>query len=417
MKGLLTLVALLILSVKSFTQKNCNTYNNFQKEISSNPDFKRAQDAIEEFTKRYLTQLPNNIQSRLTTATIKIPVVVHILYHSPSQKISDDIIRTQIQILNRDFRRRNADTSLTPLAFRNIAADCEIEFQLATSDAKRFSTNGIIKKYTPIIQWEADDKMKFDAEMGSDAWDTKNYLNIWVCHLNRLAGYSTLPGSGEKNDGVVIDFSAFGLNSTVHGYGMGRTAVHEIGHWLNLKHIWGDSDCGDDGVSDTPKQEIYTIDCPSGIQRSCNNGPAGNMYMNYMDLTNDECMNLFTLGQKERMRALFATGGAREQILSSPGLLAPLIVVQPIERPDPTWLFTKIYPNPVTTKLIINVEYDTRWLGKIITVNNLAGQTAMYIKISSANLEIDMSSLLSGVYFLTAKKEDGEFIRHKFIKM
>lgn len=414
MKGLITLVALLILSVNAIAQKNCITYNNYQKEIKADPGFIKTQEAIEEFTRSFLGRSAS--QARLTSTVIKIPVVVHVLYHFPSQKISDDIINTQIKILNRDFRRRNADTSLTPVYFRNIAADCEIEFQLATSDPQRFSTNGIIKKYTPVTSWEGDDKMKFNSEMGDDGWNPKNYLNIWVCSLNRVAGYSSLPGCDPKKDGIVIDFSAFGMTNT-SGYGMGRTAVHEIGHWLNLKHIWGDSDCGDDNVEDTPKQETYSVECPTGIHVSCNNGPNGDMYMNYMDMTDDQCMNLFTLGQKARMRSLFTPGGPRESLLYSTGLLAPLIVVQPIQLPDPAWLFTKIYPNPVTDQLNINVEYDTRWLGKIITVNNLNGQAVMHITISSASMQADLSKLRPGVYFLTARKEDGETIRHKFIKM
>ena len=416
MKRLVTLLVVICLSGKGFSQKHCETYKNFQSEMNSNPEFKKSYAAIEEFTKKVSQQPLNNIQSRLTTSVIKIPVVVHVLYHFSSEKISDDIVREQIKILNRDFRRKNADTSLTPLAFRNVAADCEIEFQLATSDPMRYSANGIIKKYTPITQWEANDKMKYDSEMGSDAWDTKSYLNIWVCHLGDIAGYATVPGSNEKQDGVVIDFNAFGV-TIAEGYGMGRTAVHEMGHWLNLKHIWGDSDCGDDAVSDTPKQQTYSVECPSGIRISCNNGPTGNMYMNYMDLTDDECMNLFTIGQKERMRALFASGGARESLLDSKGLLPPLVIVQAAEMPDPVWLFTKIYPNPATDKLRINVAYDSRWLGKIIAVNNMNGQTVMYISINSPAMEVDISKLIPGVYFLSAKKEDGEIIRHKLIKM
>lgn len=416
MKGLLTLVALLFLSAKAFTQKGCATYSIYQKEIINDPAFKTAQESIEEFTKKFTDR--SAYQARITTAAvIRIPVVVHVLYHFPSQKISDDIIREQINVLNADYRRKNGDTSLTPVWFRGVAADCEIEFQLATSDPRRFSTSGIVKKYTPITEWKSDDKMKFNSEMGDDAWDTKSYFNIWVCSLGDLAGYATLPGGDILKDGIVIDFGAFGVSSNVSAYGLGRTAVHETGHWLNLKHIWGDSDCGDDSVEDTPKQETYSVECPTGIHKSCNNGPNGDMYMNYMDLTPDQCMNLFTLGQKTRMRALFADGGVRASILTSVGLSAPLYTPAPIGLPDPKWLFTSIYPNPVTDKLNINVEYDIRWLGKVITVNNLSGQAVMYIKINSAAMQADMTTLRPGVYFLTARKDDGEVIRHKFIKM
>lgn len=417
MKGFLYLFGFLILSAQGFSQKKCETSSYFQNEISENADLKNHQIAIEEFTNRYINTLNENNQRVTGLSIIKIPVVVHVLYHFPQQKISDEVIKSQIAILNRDFRRKNPDTTLTPLSFRNVADDCEIEFYLATSDPLRFSTTGIEKKYTPVERWDSYDKMKFNAEMGANAWDSKKYLNIWVCNLGGLAGYSSLPGGDSKKDGVVIDFGAFDKNFSGHGYDMGRTAVHEVGHWLNLKHIWGDSDCGDDGVADTPKQEIYTSECPAGVRISCNNGAAGNMYMNYMDFTNDACMNLFTKGQKLRMRSLFAAGGARETILSSTGLLPPLSIVSPIQLPDPKWLFAKIYPNPVSDKMIFNLEYDIRWIGKTINVSNLIGQNVMRIIITSKVMEVDLSKLQGGVYFLSAKKEDGEWIHHKFIKI
>jgi hypothetical protein len=418
MKVIACLAFLFFLSEQCFSQKKCETASYFRNEVGKNPAYKDQYQVIEEFTNKYIENFNGNRQSRLTgTPLIKIPVVVHVLYHFPQQKISDSAIRHQIKILNRDYRRRNADTILTPLAFRNVAADCEIEFQLATSDPKRFSTNGIIKKYTPVTDWIANDKMKFDSEMGSDAWDSKQYLNIWVCSMGDLAGYSSLPGGDPQKDGVVIDFGAFDSNQSGSDYNMGRTAVHEIGHWLNLKHIWGDSDCGDDGVSDTPTQEIYTVGCPTGVRKSCNNGAAGNMYMNYMDFTNDACMNLFTIGQKIRMRSLFEAGGSRESLLSSTGLSSPLVFISPVELPDPAWLFAKIYPNPVTNKMIFNLEYDSRWMGKTINVTNLNGQIVKIITITANVFEVDLSLLKSGVYFLTARKDDGEFIRHKFIKI
>jgi hypothetical protein len=134
--------------------------------------------------------------------------------------------------------------------------------------------------------------------------------------MNRVAGYSSVMGGPVKKDGIVIDRAAFGSGGNGGGYNMGRTAVHEAGHWLGLKHIWGDTDCGDDLVDDTPKQSFYDVGCPTGIRVTCNNGPNGNMYMNYMDFTDDACLNLFTLGQKERMRALFEAGGPRHALLN-----------------------------------------------------------------------------------------------------
>ena len=147
-KGILNLLLLLAFSAQSYSQKRCETFRYFQNELNENPELKKRQIAIEEFTNRYINSnlLNENNQQRVTgLSIIKIPVVVHVLYHFPEQKISDDIIKNQIAILNRDFRRKNPDTTLTPVSFRSVAADCEIEFFLATSDPLRFSTTGIEK--------------------------------------------------------------------------------------------------------------------------------------------------------------------------------------------------------------------------------------------------------------------------------
>jgi hypothetical protein len=418
MKGIVFVTGFILLAGHCLSQKTCVSYDYQQKEMQKSPAFQQNQQKIEAFTRNYIDGKKENNQARLTeSAVIKIPVVVHILYHYPGEKISDEVINSQIAALNRDFRKMNADTSIIPSYFKPLAADCKVEFQLAKSDSRHRSTTGIIRKYTPITKWDATDKMKFDSEMGSDAWDANSYLNIWVCALDQLAGYSSLPGGPAEKDGIVIDFGACGMNNPREGHEKGRTAVHEAGHWLNLKHIWGDSDCGDDAVDDTPKQEIYTVGCPTGIRTSCSNGPNGTMYMNYMDFTSDACINLFTAGQKLRMRSLFAPGGARESLLSSKGLDAPLIFETPLPEEDPKWLFTKVYPNPALGQLTINMDYDVRWIGKTINVTNMHGQTVMQLKITLKVLIADISRLQPGVYFLTAKKEDGDIIRHKFIKL
>jgi Pregnancy-associated plasma protein-A/Secretion system C-terminal sorting domain len=398
-------------------QQSCGTTEYFNRESQKDPSLANRITAAENFIKN--NPQNNNASAQRTggeRTVIKIPVVVHILYHFPGENISDEIVRNQIAILNRDFRRRNADTVNTPVHFKSAAADCDIEFKLAISDPRGRSTTGIIHKYTPIKKWYDDDKIKFAAEMGDDAWDSKSYLNIWVGNLQYLRGYSSVPGSNANIDGIVLAVANFGTTSLTTAPYAGRTAVHEAGHWLGLKHIWGDADCGDDEVSDTPKQRAATPGCPTGARVTCSNGPYGDMYMNYMDYTDDACINMFTYGQGERMRSLFAPGAVRNSILTSKGLTIPLIQESPLPEAGPKWLEVKVYPNPAADQLSINLEYDTRWIGQKMSVVNINGQQLIQTTITSKIQSINVSQLKPGIYFIRADKGD-ERIMQKFVKM
>jgi hypothetical protein len=403
---LIVILVLLVSGISLNAQKQCSSFEYQQKQTANNPI------SVNKINTTDFSGQNNRTPGTEGTGTanvITIPVVVHVLYHTPNQKISDAVIIEQIKTLNKCFRRQNADSANTPAVFKPLAADCEIEFKLATSDPRKRNTTGIVKKYTPVTNWAFDDKMKFSSEMGDDAWDPKSYLNIWVCSMEEFAGYSSLVNGPENVDGLVIGFAAFGP-----GY---KTIVHEAGHWLNLKHLWGDEYCGDDAVADTPKQATYTPGCPSAIRITCGNGPYGDMYSNYMDFTSDECINLFTLGQKARMRALFEAGSPRYSLLSSAGLNPPLIFEVPLPEEDPKWLHPKLYPNPATTQMTLDLSYDVRWMGKTIYITNMVGQTIMNVMITSKNQQIDISRLQPGMYFIAAKKGDGESIKQKFIKM
>jgi len=351
---------------------------------------------------------------------IRIPVVVHILYSQASQNISDAQVKTQIDILNKDFRRRNADTSYTPERFKHVAADVQIEFALATADPKGKPTTGIIRKATSVRYWQMDDKIKFTADGGDDAWDSHQYLNIWVGDLRSLLGYSSVMGAPADRDGLVINFSAFG--NTGGSYNLGRTAVHEVGHWLGLKHIWGDTYCGDDGIDDTPKQGGFTNGCPTGVRTTCDNGTSGDMYMNYMDFTSDACMNMFTKGQKEKMRSMFEEHGARTSLLHSKGLHKPWLIeeapVEGSEEEKPMASNFRTYPNPTTSEVILDFEYDASWIGREISLVNMNGVTIQKIRVVSQKQIVSLNQYKPGIYFLQGMNtSNAKKLQQKIIKL
>jgi hypothetical protein len=272
------------------------------------------------------------------TEVVRIPVVVHVLHHDPAQNVSDAQIQSQIAVLNKDFRKLNQDLVKVPEPFRPFIGDAMIEFGLAIRDPGGQPTNGITRTQTSRLVFqpdtadpnrqiiELDRKIKTVAGGGAAAWPANRYLNIWVCNMGRdPLGYAQFPGGAAETDGVVIDFKAFGLGGTAEApFDLGRTATHEIGHWFNLLHIWGDDglECsGSDSVEDTPNQGRSSRDIPVFPQISCNNGPHGDMFMNFMDYTDDAGMQMFTAGQIERMTATL--NGPRASMLSSNGLTPP----------------------------------------------------------------------------------------------
>jgi hypothetical protein len=378
--------------------------NNAEKFISEN-----------EAGKPVLNSNTKSTQESNSTALIRIPVVVHIVYNSAAQNISDEQVRSQIEALNRDFRRKNADSANTPARFRSSAADIAIEFFLAKADPYGGPTNGIVRRQTNIAEWTADDKIKFSAQGGSNAWDSRSYFNIWVGNLRRITGYSSAPGSPADRDGIVISYAAFGTNGSAP-YNMGRTAVHEAGHWLGLKHIWGDTYCGDDGVDDTPPQGNFTPGCPTGFRSSCSNGSIGDMYMNYMDFTYDACINLFTTGQKNRMRNCFSEGGPRNSILYSKGLNQPWTSGRESEDIiiEDKFAIT-VYPNPVVSAITIKIE-GVNAAGNNIRIVNMNGITVMRSRLAANSQTINIASLPAGSYMLIL--ENGEKLQSRgFVKL
>lgn len=400
-------------------QRACVAAQYNELEASRNPAQPRAQQAIEDFIQQRALQ--STAHSSGITASpapvLTIPVVVHVLYNNDIQNISDEQVKSGIEALNRDFRRMNSDTINTPAAFKALAADTRIEFVLATADPAGRSTNGINRKRTSVAEWKMDDKIKMGVHGGIDPWDTKSYLNIWVGNMRRLLGYASAPGSSADKDGVVITTNTFGLKNVRAPYDLGRTAVHEVGHWLGLKHIWGDTYCGDDGIHDTPRQGNFTAGCPKGFRTSCDNGPAGDMYMNYMDFTDDACMNLFTEGQKERMRALLLPGGPRAGLLSSKGLKkawAQQVVLEEVVKPVLSGPL-KVYPSPASSEITADFGSET-WIGKDVHLFSAQGILLQKERVLSRVQKISLQTLKPGLYFLKGNN-GAETINQKIVKL
>ncbi|OUR98104.1 hypothetical protein A9Q86_13670 [Flavobacteriales bacterium 33_180_T64] len=321
MKKTITLTLLCFLSIVSvFAQelyeRNCGTMENLELRKQQDPDLEKRMQQIETFTQNKIQAMGNN---RVDGSIITIPVVVHVLYRNSTENISLAQIQSQLDVLNEDFRRTNPDADNT----WSQAADSEIEFCLVTVDPNGNATTGITRKSTTRQDWGANDDAKRSSSGGIDPWDTTQYLNMWVVpkmttvsqgQTINLLGYAQFPGGNAATDGVIMIYNAFGRTGAVSApFDGGRTTTHEIGHFFNLRHIWGDANCGNDFVSDTPTHQTSNGGCPIG-QVSCS---STDMPQNYMDYTNDSCMNLFTQGQKDRMRAVLEAGGARRSLALS----------------------------------------------------------------------------------------------------
>jgi hypothetical protein len=410
----------LLLQLTAFTQRECASHTYLQNVRSGSAVAEKALADAEAFLQHQsVASTAIRLNGASGEALIRIPVVVHVLYNTAAQNLSDAQIKSQMAALNRDFRRNNSDSANTPAQFRSLAADVAIEFVLATADPSGAPTTGIVRKQTHVSEWKSDDKIKFTTSGGDNAWDSRNYLNIWVGNMRSLLGYASAPGSPADKDGIVINTNAFGTLNIAGPYNMGRTAVHEIGHWLGLKHTWGDTYCGDDGITDTPKQGNYTSGCPAGFRFSCNNSSAGDMYMNYMDFTNDACINLFTHGQKERMRANFNYGGCRNALLTSKGLSAPwkasVYEEYAADKEVATAQFSA-YPNPAKAELNINIGQDEAWIGKELQIVSMSGTILLKQVITCKTQKINISKLPAGIYVLQGQT-GSQKLSQTFVKL
>jgi hypothetical protein len=281
--------------------------------VETQPEYRARRLEVEEQTRR---SIESGQAMRTAAKLTTIPVVVHVVHRTAEENISDAQVNSQIKVLNRDFRATNTDKRKVPAPWKSLVMDSKIQFALATKDPRGKKTSGITRTATTAEAFGADNSVKSKKTGGVNPWPTDRYLNIWVCNLgDGLLGYAQFPGGPAATDGVVVLYTAFGTQGTVSApFNKGRTATHEVGHFLNLRHIWGDrNDCsGNDFVSDTPPAQRANTGKPKFPHVTCNNGPNGDMFMNYMDYVDDAAMFMFTVSQVARMNATLA--GPRKKL-------------------------------------------------------------------------------------------------------
>ena len=281
------------------SKDQCGTMGVLNEKLAENPELASRMEAVELHSKE---AIKNKLTNRLAAdGVIEIPVVFHVIYRTESENIPDSQLQSQLNALNEDFNLNNPGRNGIPAEFATVESNINI----------RFTLEQVIRVNSNKRQWRPDDSMKFTSSGGSDVVNPQEFLNIWVVNNmpyrgGNILGYAQFPGGDWSTDGVVLDHRFTGDTQ----YSTGRTATHEVGHWLNLRHIWGDGGCGaSDFVNDTPDADGPSRGCPVYPTVACG---SNNMTMNFMDYSDDECLNMFTEGQKDRMLAVFTTGGFRQ---------------------------------------------------------------------------------------------------------
>ncbi|MBX2968226.1 MAG: hypothetical protein KF803_02560 [Cyclobacteriaceae bacterium] len=404
-KNILTILQMIVMITCSIyasaqqkpPQRKCANEYGFGDMINHYKGLDQTQyEQLEKFTQEYIKNLKNQDKrdrffGDFDRATpIVIPVVVHIVWRTSTENVPDARVHQQIERLNLDFQRLNADATSVPAEFEGVASNMQIRFQLAVRDPNCNPTTGITRRNTTVTSFSSPTTMaqatdlsfnpvKSNATGGVDAWPADRYLNIWVCNLQGgVLGYSSFPGFPADVDGIVVTHTAFG--NTSGDFNLGRTATHEIGHYFNLFHTFQPdgnffgcfgntaTTCATSGdlVCDTPPTSGPNSGCPTSTLNSCTETPTDNndQWMNYMDYVNDACMYMFTSGQRERVDACIY--GARSSLLSSDALI-------PVSSGGVADLWSQDMPDdpgtePNTTSAIMYVSED-------IWIRNAAGTT------------------------------------------
>lgn len=321
MKNLLLCFSSLLLAGNAIAQAphRCGTDELRRQLIANDPSYLAREAAYGEEIRRIIAE---RAVERDGETVLTIPIVFHILHQKGAENISNEQILDQVAILNRDYRKLNSDQNLVIPEFQALIGDVRIEFALPTKDPLGNCHNGIDRIQT-IGTFVGEDRFK------RNQWPRDKYLNVWISRQMRdgVAGYAYYPdatvGFLQIFDGVMqlANYTGSIGTSSVNN---SRTLTHEIGHYLNLQHPWGNTNdpgvvCGDDGVEDTPITKGWNF-CPTAANSAVCDPDIKENYQNYMDYS--YCSRMFTVGQVERMRAvLFTTVGERNNLWSSANLV------------------------------------------------------------------------------------------------
>lgn len=413
MKQIYLILASLISSLTAIAQSipnHCGTASYLNILKTEDPGLESRLQVMEQQTQEYI----QNHKAVKSGTVVVIPVVFHIVYNTASQNLPDGVIQEQMAILNADYAKMNADTVNVPAIWKSIAANTMIQFRLADFDTLGNPTTGIIHTATAVTSFAnspSDHKINFTTLGGANAWNRNHYLNIWVCNLGTgILGYTQMPGAGTASkDGCVINCMAVGKTGATAPYNLGRTVTHEVGHWFNLIHTWGDDFgyCyGTDYVADTPNEAdanysnypVYTVKTDS-----CSPNAPGFMWQNYLNYTDDAGMCMFTAGQVQRMQA--ALHGPRDSILTSPAIWPAAV------REIALNTSISVYPTPSTGVVYLKLN-NPFGKGKI-SVFDISGN--LVYKSVAERLEsetiLDLGSLSQGVYFLEISSENLSLIK------
>jgi hypothetical protein len=416
MKHILVVIILVVCNT-AFAQTNrCHTVQVHNMHLANHPSLQNNIDALKQKIDAYEVLHAND---KPTRAISKIPVVVHVLHNGQNIGVGPNIsvaqINSQIQALNEDFRLKNADSLPTNHPFYNLAGDAEIEFCLATLTPSNTPTTGIDRINIGVNSISVTNMESY--QKAQTIWDSKKYLNIWVCNLtdtDPILGYASFPNEDPMLDGIAINYTYFGYVGNVSApYDGGRTTVHEIGHYLNLFHIWGDQYCGSDFIADTPPASGENYGCPTFPLNvgGCSGGhPSGEMFMNFMDYADDACMKCFTKGQKTRMKSTLAV--ARAELLTSDKCSLWPVAINTTNNPASTY---KVYPNPVISVAEIHNTSTDAFIS--VSVIGLDGKTIFTKTIANNNglAMLPVNQLQAGVYVLQIGTTSGAAIQ-KIVK-